>query len=147
MKVYQDLSASRNLATRVFGDPGRSRRKTPACNGPIRVRPDGAAAADAANLKAAVANATPAAAEAFMSAASPGVVSLFFRNDYYKSQEEYLYAIAEAMRHEYETVAGAGFVLQIDCPALARGRHIQYAGLDLSEFRKRARMHVEALNH
>jgi 5-methyltetrahydropteroyltriglutamate--homocysteine methyltransferase len=44
-------------------------------------------------------------------------------------------------------VAAAGFVLQIDCPDLAMGRHIQYAGLDLSEFRKRARMHVEALNH
>jgi len=147
--VYQDLADFPNLAKRVFGDPGRSRRKTPACNGPIRVRQDGAAAADAANLKAAVARLAPtgAATEAFMSAASPGVVSLFFRNDYYKSQEEYLYAIAEAMRQEYETVAAAGFVLQIDCPDLAMGRHIQYAGLDLSEFRKRARMHVEALNH
>ena len=51
------------------------------------------------------------------------------------------------MRHEYETVANAGIVLQIDCPDLAMGRHIQYADLDLKEFRKRAQMHVEALNH
>ena len=51
------------------------------------------------------------------------------------------------MRHEYETVADAGFVLQIDCPDLAMGRHIQYADLDLAEFRKRARLHIEALNH
>jgi 5-methyltetrahydropteroyltriglutamate--homocysteine methyltransferase len=87
------------------------------------------------------------AADAFMSAASPGVVSLFFRNDHYKSQEDYLFAIAEAMRHEYETVAKAGIVLQIDCPDLAMGRHIQYANLSLDEFRKRARLHVEALNH
>jgi 5-methyltetrahydropteroyltriglutamate--homocysteine methyltransferase len=74
-------------------------------------------------------------------------VSLFFRNDYYPDQETYLQAIAEAMRHEYECVAKAGFVLQIDCPDLAMGRHIQYADLSLSEFRKRAQMHIEALNH
>ena len=82
-----------------------------------------------------------------MSAASPGVVSLFFRNDHYKDFETYIYAIAEAMRHEYETVAKAGFVLQIDCPDLGMGRHIQYANLSLAEFRKRAQLHVEALNH
>jgi 5-methyltetrahydropteroyltriglutamate--homocysteine methyltransferase len=82
-----------------------------------------------------------------MSAASPGVISLFFRNEHYPSHEAYLFAIAEAMRHEYETVAKAGIVLQIDCPDLAMGRHIQYADLDLAEFRKRAEMHVEALNH
>ena len=66
-----------------------------------------------------------------MSAASPGVVSLFFRNDHYKDYETYIYAIAEAMRDEYETVADAGFVLQFDCPDLGMGRHIQYADLDL----------------
>ena len=82
-----------------------------------------------------------------MSAASPGVISLFFRNDHYPSQEAYLYAIAEAMRQEYETVANAGIVLQIDCPDLAMGRHIQYADLSLAEFRKKARLHVEVLNH
>jgi 5-methyltetrahydropteroyltriglutamate--homocysteine methyltransferase len=143
--VYQDLADFPNLAKRVFGDPGRSRRKTPACNAAISVRDAAAAKADADNLTAAVAKVD--ACEAFMSAASPGVVSLFFRNDHYRSQEDYLFAIAEAMRHEYETVANAGIVLQIDCPDLAMGRHIQYADLSLDEFRKRARAHVEALNH
>jgi 5-methyltetrahydropteroyltriglutamate--homocysteine methyltransferase len=143
--VYQDLAEFPRLAQRVFGDPGRSRRKTPACNGPISVRNPGDALSDVENLKAAIGGA--GAAGAFMSAASPGVVSLFFRNDYYKDQETYLYAIAEAMRQEYEAVAGAGFVLQIDCPDLAMGRHIQYADLSLDEFRKRARLHIEALNH
>jgi 5-methyltetrahydropteroyltriglutamate--homocysteine methyltransferase len=143
--VYQDLAAFPKLASRVFGDPGRSRRKTPACNAPIGVRDAAAAQADVNNLKAALDAA--GGGEAFMSAASPGVVSLFFRNDYYPSQEAYLFAIADAMRHEYEAVSAAGIVLQIDCPDLAMGRHIQYAHLDLSEFRKRAAMHVEALNH
>ena len=143
--VYQDLADFPNLAKRVFGDPGRSRRKTPACNGPIGVRDAEAAPTDVDNLKAALASAT--ATGAFMSAASPGVVSLFFRNDHYPSHEAYLFAIAEAIRHEYETIAKAGITLQIDCPDLAMGRHIQYASLSVEEFRKRARMHVEALNH
>ncbi|MFM9883737.1 MAG: cobalamin-independent methionine synthase II family protein [Burkholderiales bacterium] len=143
--VYQDLDEYPNLAKRVFGDPGRSRRKTPACNAPISVRDAGAAPADADNLKTAIAQVK--AQGGFMSAASPGVVSLFFRNDHYPSQEAYLFAIADAMRHEYETVAKAGIVLQIDCPDLAMGRHIQYAKLPLDEFRKRAQVHIEALNH
>jgi 5-methyltetrahydropteroyltriglutamate--homocysteine methyltransferase len=143
--VYQDLAEFPKLAKRVFGDPGRSRRKTPACNAPIAVRDPDAAVADVDNLKAALT--TVKATSGFMSAASPGVVSLFFRNDHYPSHEAYLFAIADAMRHEYEVVAKAGFVLQIDCPDLAMGRHIQYAELGLAEFRKRAEMHVEALNH
>jgi 5-methyltetrahydropteroyltriglutamate--homocysteine methyltransferase len=109
------------------------------------VRDADAAKADVDNLQAALA--LVGGSDGFMSAASPGVVSLFFRNDHYPSQEAYLFAIADAMRHEYETVAAAGIVLQIDCPDLAMGRHIQYAQLSLAEFRKRAAMHVEALNH
>jgi len=143
--VYQDLSEFPRLEKRVFSDPGRSRRKTPACNAPISVRDKQAPTVDTDNLKSALKEVK--AAGAFMSAASPGVVSLFFRNDYYRDFETYIYAIADAMRHEYETVTQAGFVLQIDCPDLAMGRHIQYAGLSLSDFRKRAQVHVEALNH
>jgi len=142
--VYQDLADFPRLEKRVFGDPGRSRRKTPACNAPIGVRDKQAPVTDAENLKAALAGVK--AVGGFMSAASPGVVGLFFRNDHYPSQEAYLAAIAEAMRYEYEAVAKAGFVLQIDCPDLAMGRHIQYASLSLPEFRKRAALHVEALN-
>jgi 5-methyltetrahydropteroyltriglutamate--homocysteine methyltransferase len=143
--VYQDLAEFPELQKRVFGDPGRSRRKTPACNAPIAVRDRQAAETDTDNLKTAMASS--GRKTGFMSAASPGVVSLFFRNEHYPSHEKYLFAIADAMRHEYETVARAGFILQIDCPDLAMGRHIQYADLDLAEFRKRISMHVEALNH
>ena len=143
--VYQDLVAFPNLARRVFGDPGRSRRRTPACNAPVELRDPQAAKTDVENLLAALsAVETPGA---FLTAASPGVISLFFRNAYYPSEEAYLFAIAEAMRHEYRTVTDAGLDLQIDCPDLAMGRHIQYADLSVAEFRKRAQMHVEALNH
>jgi 5-methyltetrahydropteroyltriglutamate--homocysteine methyltransferase len=142
---YRDLVDFPELAKRVFGDPGRSRRRTPACDGPIAVRDPRAAATDAENLKAALAGVR--AEEAFLTAASPGVISLFFRNDHYPSHEAYLAAIADAMRHEYETVVRAGLVLQVDCPDLAMGRHIQFAGLSLEQFRKMARLHVEALDH
>ena len=143
--VYQDLAEYPKLAQRVFGDPGRSRRKTPACNAPISVRDAKAVRDDVDNLKTALAQVN--ATEGFMSAASPGVVSLFFRNDHYKDFETYIYAIADAMRDEYETVAKAGLVLQIDCPDLGMGRHIQYADLDLAAFRKRIALHIAALNH
>jgi 5-methyltetrahydropteroyltriglutamate--homocysteine methyltransferase len=143
--VYQDLSEFPRLEKRVFGDPGRSRRKTPACNAPIAVRDREAPEIDAENLKTALGNVK--CVGGFMSAASPGVVSLFFRNDHYKDFESYIYAIADAMRHEYETIAKAGLVLQIDCPDLAMGRHIQYADLSLANFRKRAQLHIEALDH
>jgi 5-methyltetrahydropteroyltriglutamate--homocysteine methyltransferase len=142
---YKDLVDFPGMARRVFGDPGRARRKTPACTGPIAVRDRGAAEADTANLRAALPS--TGSHEGFLTAASPGVISLFFRDEYYGNHEKYLFAIAEAMRHEYEAVAQAGFVLQIDCPDLAMGRHIQYAALGVDEFRQAARLHVEALNH
>src|SRR5215831_5844438 len=143
--VYQDLAEFPNLAKRVFDDPGRSRRRTPACTGPIGVGDPAAALADIDNLKTALTGVDTAGA--FLSAASPGVISLFFRNDHYATQEAYLFAIAEAMRSEYEAIAAAGFTLQVDCPDLAMGRHIQYADLSVEEFRNRVRLHVETLNH
>jgi 5-methyltetrahydropteroyltriglutamate--homocysteine methyltransferase len=143
--VYQDVHEFPALEKKVFGDPGRSRRKTPACNAPISVRDKQAPLDDIDHLKEALASVKSVGG--FMSAASPGVVSLFFRNDHYKDFETYIYAIADAMKYEYEAVAKAGFVLQIDCPDLGMGRHIQYADLDLAGFRKRAQLHIEALNH
>jgi 5-methyltetrahydropteroyltriglutamate--homocysteine methyltransferase len=141
---YRDLVDFPGMARRVFGDPGRARRRTPACTGPIAVRDPEAAQGDVDALRAGLAGVK--VEDAFLTAASPGVISLFFRNDHYPTQEAYLFAIAEAMRPEYETVARAGLVLQVDCPDLAMGRHIQYADLSVEEFRARARLHVQALN-
>jgi 5-methyltetrahydropteroyltriglutamate--homocysteine methyltransferase len=84
--------------------------------------------------------------EAFMSAVSPGTIEHWLRNDYYKTDEEYLYAIAEAMRVEYEAIVDAGFVLQIDDPDLADAWQI-HPELDVPQYRKHARLRIEALNH
>lgn len=142
--VFQDIEDFPSLKKRIFDDPGRKHRKTPACNGPISVKDMEAPAKDASRLKAATAEHRDV--KPFMSAASPGVTTLFFGNEYYDSHEDYLFAVAEGLRHEYETIAAAGITLQIDCPDLAMGRHTQYAHLDLKGFRDRMALHVEALN-
>jgi 5-methyltetrahydropteroyltriglutamate--homocysteine methyltransferase len=75
------------------------------------------------------------------------VISLFLANEYYPSREAYLEAIAKAMKLEYDVIAAAGFVLQLDCPDLAMGRHIQFGQASLEEFRRNASLNVDALNY
>ena len=115
------------------------------CIGPIAVKDRGALEQDLANFRAALDAA--GVAEGFLNAASPGVVATFQPNRYYPSHEAYIEAIAEAMREEYEAIAGAGFLLQVDCPDLAMGRHTAFQDLSEAEFLKRAEHQVEALNH
>lgn len=117
----------------------------PACTGPITYKNASAVQRDIENLKAALRDVNPE--EAFLSAASPGVISLFLKNEYYPNHEAYLTALAEAMKVEYNAIHHAGFLVQVDCPDLAMGRHIQFAAESLEEFRKNAELHVEALNH
>jgi 5-methyltetrahydropteroyltriglutamate--homocysteine methyltransferase len=142
---FADLVDYPRSAEMVAANPGRRKRTAPACNGEISVRDRDAITTDMANLGKAVAGS--AAAGMFSSAASPGVVSLFFGNEFYATDEEYLFAIAEAMRYEYESIAAAGAVVQLDCPDLAMGRHSAYADLDLPAFRRRLALNIEALNH
>ncbi len=142
---FADLAEYPRSSDIVAANPGRRKRVAPACNGPISVGDRNAAQADMARLTAAAAE--KGATRLFSSAASPGVVSLFFDNTFYPSDEEYLFAIAEAIRHEYEAIAAAGATVQLDCPDLAMGRHSSYAGLDASAFRARIALNIEALNH
>ena len=82
-----------------------------------------------------------------MNAPSPGIIALFQPNEYYPSLDEYLEAIGEAMKTEYEAIVAAGFMLQIDSPDLAMGRHIMYRDRSDEEFVAAAARHVEAINH
>ena len=82
-----------------------------------------------------------------MTGASPGVIAHFLRNEYYPSREAYLTRLVEVMQEEYEAIVQAGFVLQVDCPDLAMGRHLGFADLSTPEFVKIAEGNVEALNH
>jgi 5-methyltetrahydropteroyltriglutamate--homocysteine methyltransferase len=116
----------------------------PRCVGDVRHKDDREVAKEIEDLRSATANSS--VAEAFLSAASPGVISIFLPNHYYKTHEAYLAALAEAMKPEYEAIYRAGFILQVDCPDLAMGRHIQIPDLSIADFRKKIELHVEMLN-
>jgi 5-methyltetrahydropteroyltriglutamate--homocysteine methyltransferase len=114
------------------------------CTGPVAWRDREPLRQDIANLRAALEGVQ--ATEGFMTAASPGLVPVFQNNSYYPSHEAYVEAIAAVMQEEYEAIADAGFVLQLDCPDLAMARHTSFQELGESEFLKRAEFHVEVLN-
>jgi 5-methyltetrahydropteroyltriglutamate--homocysteine methyltransferase len=124
---------------------GNQAFKRAACVGPIAPLDADACAKDIANLRAALA--AHGATRAFMNAASPGVISAFQSNRYYSTHEAYVDAIVAAMKPEYDAIASAGFILQLDCPDLAMARHTGFQELSEPEFLRRAEYQVEALNH
>jgi 5-methyltetrahydropteroyltriglutamate--homocysteine methyltransferase len=119
-------------------------QKRPACTGPVEWKDWAAVERDIQNLKDAAAG---GADEVFMTSPSPGQIGRFLQNRFYPSDEKYLYILADVMKREYRAIVDAGFILQIDCPDLALGRHTQFAHLSLREFRDIAAMHVEVLNY
>ena len=123
----------------------RSSVSRPSCTGPIEWRDRAAVGKDVANLAAALTDVKPA--DAFMTAASPGVIAHFLRNEHYPSREAYLARLTDVMKEEYDAIARAGFVLQVDCPDLAMSRHLAFAELSTAQFLKIAEANVEALNH
>lgn len=143
---FLDLVDYPKSAAMVADNPGRRKRTAPACTSEITVQDPEAAVTDMVNLSRSVETHQPRAGM-FSSAASPGVVSLFFGNQHYATDREYVMAIAEAMRHEYEAIVDAGAFVQVDCPDLAMGRHTAYAELDRDAFRDRIALNIEAINH
>ncbi|MGH7388001.1 MAG: cobalamin-independent methionine synthase II family protein [Candidatus Rokuibacteriota bacterium] len=123
----------------------RSTVARPSCTGPIEWRDRTAVGKDVENLAAALAGVQPA--EAFMTAASPGVIAHFLPNEHYPSREAYLARLVDVMKEEYDAIARAGFVLQVDCPDLAMGRHLNFPDLGTPDFLKIAAGNVEALDH
>ncbi len=137
-----DYPAFREKMGRVTGAQAFTRA---ACVAPITVKDWGPLERDIANFRAALAGAK--VAEAFLNSASPGLVSAFQPNTYYKTHEAYIEAVSAAMREEYEAIIGAGFLLQLDCPDLAMAKHTGFQDLSEADFLKRAAFHVEAMNH
>ncbi len=127
----------------LFVGPQQIRRLC--CTGPITRQDHELAQQDIANFKAAIEASRPT--DAFMPAASPGVVSTFQPNRHYPNHAAYIDAIATAMQEEYEAIAGAGIVVQLDSPDLAMARHTGFQDLTEAEFLRQAEHQVEALNH
>ncbi len=140
-----DLKAFPTFLKRLAEEGGTPQYARPMCTGEVKSKGQGELQKDIANLQAAMK--THGVDRGFMNAASPGVISLFLQNDYYKTREAYLAALADAMKEEYETIVASGLDLQLDCPDLALSRHMLFNDLSDAEFLRIANSHVEALNH
>jgi 5-methyltetrahydropteroyltriglutamate--homocysteine methyltransferase len=123
---------------------GTIRLTRPCCTGPVAVKDRAPLQADLKRFRAALD--AQDIMDGFMNAASPGVIAVFQTNQHYPSHEAYLEALSAAMRDEYETIVAAGFLLQIDCPDLAMGRHITFKSESDEQFLLHAEAQVEALN-
>lgn len=141
----QDLVEFPRILKRLAQTGATAKYQRPRCVAEIRVSDLRPAQTDSDNLKAAIDASAPI--EGFLNAASPGVIALFQPNDFYRTQDAYLEAVAEAMRAEYELITSAGLLLQIDAPDLAMGRHTMYRHHTVDDFLSSAARHVEVLNH
>ena len=140
-----DLKMFPTFLERLANEGGTPQYARPMCTGPVSSKGQGELQKDITNLKAAMS--AHGRTRGFMNAASPGVISLFLQNDFYKTREEYLSALADAMKTEYESIVASGLDLQLDCPDLALSRHMLFNDLTDDEFLKVAASHVEALNY
>ena len=141
----QDLLDFPSFLEKLAKTGGTPEYKRPKCTGEIRpVNPE-PLEADLNNFRDALE--VVDVEEAFMNSASPGVIALFQPNEYYKNHDEYLEALAEAMRVEYEGIVAAGFLLQLDSPDLGLGRHMMFADKPDEDYQRLAGTHVEVLNH
>lgn len=140
-----DLKLFPGFLKRLADDGGTPQYSRPKCTGEVKSKGHDELNKDINNLKSAMAE--HGAKRGFMNAASPGVISLFLQNEYYKDRSSYLEALADVMKAEYETIVASGLDVQLDCPDLALSRHMLFADLSDEEFIKIADMHVEALNY
>ena len=140
-----DLKMFPTFLQRLADDGGTPQYARPMCVGEVKSKGQEELLKDITNLKSAMQE--HKVERGFMNAASPGVISLFLQNDFYSTREEYLTALADAMKEEYETIVKSGLDLQLDCPDLALSRHMLFNDLSDDEFLKIANSHVEALNY
>ena len=140
-----DLERVPGFLERQAKGGGTPSYKRPKCVGEITVKTMEPLHEDIANFETALR--TNGYAKGFMNSATPGVIALFQPNEYYKTQDDYLEAVAEGMRAEYEGIVASGLILQLDSPDLGLGRHMMYKELDDDGFVVRAERHIEVLNH
>ena len=140
-----DLKMFPSFLKRLADDGGTPTYARPMCTDRVSSKGQVDLNKDIFNLKTAMKICN--VSKGFMNAASPGVISLFLQNQFYSSREEYLAALADVMKTEYETITSSGLYLQLDCPDLALSRHMLFNDLSDDEFLKIAELHVETLNY
>jgi len=122
-------------------------RDVPQCTGPVEYQRTDLAERELDGLVNGVQAAAAGQQDLFMSAASPGIIALTMGNAHYASHEEYVMALAEEMRKEYEIITDRGVVLQLDCPDLAMERHVAYQDDPTDLFQEVVALHIAAINH
>jgi len=140
-----DLEAFPSFLERQSKGGGTPSYRRPRCVGEIAVKSMAPLEDDLARFDKALNGA--GCADSFMNAASPGVIALFQPNDHYAADDDYLEALAEAMRPEYEAIVAAGHILQLDSPDLGLGRHMMFKDRPEEDYIVRIERHVEVLNH
>lgn len=126
--------------------PGASNAVFPSCTGPVEHVDLEAVRRDIATVKRAALEVGVATEDLFLTAASPGLITSVFGNEFYDSQESYLWAVAEAMRAEYREIVDAGLTLQLDCPDLAGSYSWSYKTKGIEQFRLGVAASLEALD-
>jgi 5-methyltetrahydropteroyltriglutamate--homocysteine methyltransferase len=144
-KPHLDLADHPEFRKRMTAFLGSQTFRRLTCIAPVSIKDRNAAKFDVENFRSALASSS--ATEGFLNAASPGVVSSFQPNRYYPSHEAYIEALVAVLQPEYEAIANAGLLLQIDCPDVAMSRHTGFQDLSEADFLKRAAFDIEALNH
>lgn len=140
-----DLELFPNFLKRQASSGGTPTYRRPKCVSEIKVKSLEPLRDDVDAFQAALS--ANGYAKGFMNSATPGVIALFQPNEFYKTQDDYLEAVAEGMRVEYECIVEAGFILQLDAPDLGLGRHMMYKDLDDAGFVTAAEKHIEVMNH
>lgn len=140
-----DLELFPNFLKRQASSGGTPTYRRPKCVSEIKVKSLEPLRDDVNAFQAALS--ANGYAKGFMNSATPGVIALFQPNEFYKTQDDYLEAVAEGMRLEYEGIVEAGFILQLDAPDLGLGRHMMYKDLDDAGFVTAAEKHIEVTNH
>ena len=141
-KDLDDFPSFKERIARTGGTPTYTR---PCCTSELKIKDTTSLAKDIKNFKNAITANNHK--EAFMNAASPGVISAFLPNKFYKNDDEYLENLSNVMKLEYEEIVSNGIYLQLDCPDLALARHMTFKDLSEQEFLKKAEKQVEYLNH
>jgi 5-methyltetrahydropteroyltriglutamate--homocysteine methyltransferase len=144
-KAPQDLDDFPSFKERIARSGGTPTYTRPCCTHELKIKDALSLTKDINNFKSALEENNHK--QAFMNAASPGVISAFLPNKFYKDDDEYLDALSNIMATEYEEIVSNDINLQLDCPDLALARHMTFKDLSEVEFLKRAEKQIEFLNH
>lgn len=138
--VLSDVEAFPDFSMKVALDV-----TNPSCTGAVAYRGHGALRVDLENMDRATRETQVTGA--FLNAATPGIIADYQPNRYYDTDEEYLYALGDAMKEEYDAITEAGYELQLDAPDLALGRHLSNPPMSVEDFRRKISLRVDVINH